>query len=95
MNDKKEVLALNAVIKDLRNNNETGADFLEMPYAKIKVWMNIPLKDKRTKPTLDIKKMKSFRLNQKAINKIKMAATKKGISDAAFLEELVEKFELN
>lgn len=94
LNEQKEVLALNNVIKDLRNNNETGADFLEVPYVKIKVWMNIPLNDKRTKPTLAKKKMQSFRLNQKAINKIKKAAVKKGISDAAFLEELVENYEL-
>ena len=94
LNDKKETLALNEVIKNLRNNNEAGADFFEVPYAKIKVWMNIPLNDKRTKPAQAKKKMKSFRLNPIAINKIKKAAIKKGISDAAFLEELVEQYEL-
>jgi predicted DNA binding CopG/RHH family protein len=93
LNDKKETFALNKVVKDLRNNNETGADFLEMPYAKIRVWMNIPLNDKRTKPTLEKKKMQSFRLNQEVINKIKTAATQKGISDADFIAELVENYE--
>lgn len=87
---KKEAVVLNKVVKDLRENKETGTDFLNIPYAKIKVWMNIPLSDKRTKPAVAKKKMQSFRLNRETINKIKKNAAKKGVSDAAFLEELIK-----
>ncbi|OFZ30437.1 MAG: hypothetical protein A2622_08515 [Bdellovibrionales bacterium RIFCSPHIGHO2_01_FULL_40_29] len=87
----KEELLLKQVLIDLREEKENGSDFLNMPYKKIKVWMNISLNDRRTK-TLDNKKlMKTFRLTPQTIRKIELLKKKSGLSDAAIIEGLVDR----
>lgn len=87
----KEILVLKSVIQDLRENKEIGTDFLNAPYEKIKVWMNISLNDRRTKISDDKKIMKTFRLNPETIFKINLLKNKNGISEAAVIESLIAK----
>jgi hypothetical protein len=83
--------ALQQVVFDLKENKQKGADFLKMPYEKIKIWMNLPLNDGRTKITDNKKIMRSFRLNPETIHKIELLKKKNGTSEAAIIEGLVEK----
>lgn len=76
--DAKDDIQLKKVIEDLRIRNEKGNDFLKIPYGKIKVWMNLSLKDKRTKTSADKKIMKSFRLKPETLLKIKEMKLKNG-----------------
>jgi hypothetical protein len=50
------------VVNQLRKREKTGADFFGMPYEKIKVWVDLPLSDKRMKTMIEKKVMKTFRL---------------------------------
>ena len=87
----REIANLKQVLVDLRENKDTGVNFLNMPYKKIKVWMNIPLSDRRTKVTDNKKVMKTFRLNPVTVIKMELLKKKNGISAAAIIERLVAK----
>jgi hypothetical protein len=86
----KDAKTLQQVVFDLKENKEKGADFLKMPYEKLKVWMNLPLNDGRTKITENKKIMRTFRLKPETIHKMELLKKKNGTSDAAIIESLVE-----
>jgi len=81
---------LQKVVLDLQDNKKTGTDFLKIPYAKLKVWMNLPLNDGRTKVTDQKKIMRTFRLNPETIYKMKLLKKKNGTSEADIIERLVK-----
>lgn len=87
----KDTQRLQKVVLDLKENKETGTDFLKTPYEKLKVWMNLPLNDGRTKITENKKIMRSFRLKPETIHKMELLKKKNGMSEAALIENLVEK----
>jgi hypothetical protein len=87
----KNTQTLQKVIIDLNENKEIGADFLKIPYLKIKVWMNLALNDKRTKMTQDKKIMRTFRLNPETVQKMELLKKKNGTTEAALIERLIEK----
>jgi hypothetical protein len=86
----KDAKTLQQVVFDLKENKEKGADFLKMPYEKLKVWMNLPLNDGRTKITENKKIMRTFRLKPETIHKMELLKKKNGTSVAAIIESLVE-----
>lgn len=89
----RETLELQMVVEDLKNKKVVGHDFLNMPYEKVRVWMEISLNDKRTKTASNKKKMVTFRLSQQTIAQIKELANKAGLSNADLIHSLVkEKF---
>jgi hypothetical protein len=81
--------ALQQVLRDLHDNREDAADFLNMPYKKIKVWMNLALNDKRTKLTDKKKLTKTFRLKPEAIYKLEQLKIKFNLSEAGLIEKLL------
>ena len=44
-----EILQLQKIVNQLNQNCDHGDDFFNIPYQKIKQWMNLPLNDQRTK----------------------------------------------
>lgn len=88
LNDKTPKELLNA-IDALKNNKENGPRFYGIEYKKYKVWLDLPLKDKRTKPVVEKKIMKSFRLTPAAIEKLKLRQKETGLSGAEIIESLL------
>ena len=89
MDTGMETLALQKTVQDLNLKKEIGHDFLNMPYNKVKVWMDIPLNDKRTKIFSEKKKLVTFRLSHEVISKIKVLASNARLSEADLIESLV------
>ncbi len=87
----KETRVLQKIILELKENKENGTNFFEMPYEKLKVWMNLPLADGRTKIAENKKLMRTFRLKPETIHKMELLKKKNGTSEAALIESLVEK----
>lgn len=85
-----EIVQLQQVAESLKENQETGYDFLNIPYIKIKQWMNIQLKDRRTKANNTKKILKTFRFSPKTIQKIEILKHKTGLNETALLENLID-----
>lgn len=74
------------VVHQLRDRKETGDGFNGIPYEKIRVWADFPLKDGRVKASNEKKITKTFRLSPQAISQIKELAKKFNCSDTEALE---------
>jgi len=88
--DPTRHIELARVVDQLRRRDEKGDDFENMPYAKVRVWAEFPLKDKRVKSITQKRVMKSFRLDPTAIQKLKKIAHEKGCSETEVIEELLK-----
>lgn len=91
LDETKESELLRKIIFHLNSEDEEGPEFFNVPYEKLKVWMQLPLKDKRTKPHQDRKVMRTFRLQPKTLQKLALLKKKLGLSETAVIELLVEK----
>jgi hypothetical protein len=76
-------------IQDLREQKDKGQDFLGMPYKKLKPWVNLKLKDGRTKKLNDKKIVKTFRFKPGIVEKIRILAAKSKITETALIEKAV------
>ncbi len=84
-----EVLEL--VLKAIRNNAADGPVFESVPFAKMKHWANIRLKDKRTKPVNEKKVPKYLMLHVKHLNKLaKLVASGKFKDQTSAIEAAIE-----
>lgn len=81
---------LNAV-EAMKNNKAKGPDFMGVPYLKYKVWLNLKLNDKRTKPLNQKKIMKSFRLSPSCITKLEDKIKETGMSGSQIIESLLNR----
>ena len=88
LNSQDETVLLN-VINQLKMKFENGDDFMNMPYNKIKIWMNINLLDGRTKKSNEKRVMKTFRLKQLTIEKIRKLKLMHGLSEAEIIDKLI------
>lgn len=88
----KEALNLEKVANELNAGLNAGDDFLNIPYEKTKVWMNLELNDRRTKIARDKKMTKTFRFKPELINKLEILAAKNKQSETAILEKMIEDF---
>lgn len=77
---------LAAVMDALKRGEENGPDFFGVPYAKAREWVNLPLRDGRTKPMKNRKVMKTFRLAPEAAAALKKLAARENCSEAEILE---------
>jgi hypothetical protein len=77
------------VVDQLRRRVDTGADFCGMPYEKVKVWVDLPLRDKRTKTMTEKKVVKTFRLDPAAVMKLRKIAKEKNCNETEILENLI------
>lgn len=79
------------VLEQLRNQKETGPEFYALPYAKIKVWANFPLRDGRMKLLGEKKITKTFRLKPEAVFRLKSIALETGCTETDVLEKRILK----
>jgi hypothetical protein len=80
------------VVDQLRKRDEKGEAFCDMPYEKIKVWAEVPLPDKRVKPVTEKKVVKTFRLDPKAVGRLKKITEAKGCTETEVLERLLLRY---
>lgn len=66
-------------------------DFDGIPYTKYKIWLDLPLRDRRTRTLSARKRMKTFRLRPEAIDRLAEIAANREMSEAEVLEELIGK----
>lgn len=77
-------------LEALRNDKNEGPDFMGISFAKYKVWLDLELKDKRTKPARKKKIMRSFRLSPHCIKKLEQEINKTGKSGSEVIESLLK-----
>jgi hypothetical protein len=87
--DRAKHKELAEVVEQLRKQEKNGTNFCGMPYEKIKQWADLPLRDKRMKPMTEKKIMKAFRLDPKALVRLKEKALEKNCSETEILESLL------
>jgi len=80
---------LTRVVEQLRKCEEKGENFYGIPYEKVKVWAELPLRDKRVKPATRKKVLKTFRLDPLALERLKKVAKEKKCSETEVLENLL------
>lgn len=77
------------VVNRLKKNEPDGEAFCGMPYAKIRIWANNPLKDRRVKTVNDKRIQKLFRLTPEKLVKLKQLAIEQNCSETEVLEKLL------
>jgi hypothetical protein len=77
------------VVDQLRKRDENGNAFYGMPYEKVRVWTDFPLRDKRVKPLTKRKVVKTFRLDPIAVESLRKIAEQKGCTETEVLETLL------
>lgn len=80
------------VVEQLARREEKGDAFFGMPYEKVRVWAELPLRDGRVKPVTQKKVVKTFRLDPIALEKLKIAAKKRKSSETKVLEDLLLRY---
>ena len=76
-------------VAQLRGREEHGDSFQGIPYAKLKVWAETRLPDRRVKPTAEKKVPKTFRLHPKTIERLERIAQDNAMTETAALEKLI------
>ncbi len=78
---------LATVLEELRKNKVDGPPFFEMPYRKLRTWLELPLADRRIKP-LDQKRItKTYRLRPVVIAEIKRLAKEWNCTETEAIEK--------
>jgi hypothetical protein len=68
---------------------EEGPEIFGIPYAKYRIWMDLPLKDLRTKLPTEKKRLKTFRLSADSISLLKLAANREKRTEVEILQRLI------
>lgn len=84
---------LNKAIEQLKVDGK--GSFYGVALDKIKPWLNLQLKDGRTKKLTDKKIMRTFRLKPETIKKINAIKKATGQTDTEIIEKLVGGWDLN
>lgn len=87
----KELKALTQAVNAINTQAKAGPDFMGIPFEKYKVWANLQIKDKRTKPINQKKIMRSFRLTPGSIQQLEKQMEASGKSGAEIIENLLAK----
>ncbi len=90
--DKNRHKDLACIIDQLHKRMEDGTEFFGIPYQKLKIWTELPMKDKRIKPFEDKKIMKTFRFRPEISQKLKDLAKQKKSTETMFLEKLIQSY---
>jgi hypothetical protein len=78
------------IVEQLRKREKTGKAFCEIPYDKIKIWADFPLRDKRVKSITEKKVVKNFRLLPSTAQKLRKLAEQQGCTETDIFERLIE-----
>ena len=85
--DPEEHPDLRDVIEAVQNGKE--ATFRGIAADKIAPWFYLDLRDKRYKIPLEHKRLKTFRLNPRLIDRLKLCSKRMGKSETQVIEELI------
>lgn len=80
---------LAAVLEALRKREPEGPDFFDVPFAKLRVWADFPLPDRRVKLISEKKIPRTFRLRPDVIAALKERARAAGCSETELLERKI------
>lgn len=84
-----EFLNLTLLISELKKSIQSDILFHDIPFNKLKIWMNLKLTDQRTKTIKNKKITKTFRLNTESIAKLKSESLKRHITETEIVENLL------
>jgi hypothetical protein len=87
--DPEQHPELARVIHQLKTFAVKGDDFLGMPFAKIKVWADFPLRDKRVKASREKKIVRTYRFSPAVLDLLKKKAQAENCTETEILEKLV------
>lgn len=87
--DKDKHPQLAAVVEHLRKGDPEGQAFFGIDYKKVKVWADLPLRDKRIKTVGKKKISRTYRFDPKVIKYLSEMALKENSTETAILEQLV------
>ncbi len=80
---------LHDIVECIIANKDNGPSFNDISYKDMKRWANHPLKDGRTKPLKDQKKMKSFKLSPAACERLNQLAKQLNQSETSVIEKIL------
>ena len=81
--------ALARIVAALRDRNVDAESFFDIPFQKVAMWADFPLKDGRVKTIARKKVMKTFRLTPITIETLRKIAEQFGCSETEALEQVV------
>lgn len=81
---------LRQILRCLENGAETGPNFGPISYREMKRWAGAALKDRRRRPPILKRKMRSFRFRPEILNALSSLAEKTNESETAVLERLIQ-----
>ena len=85
-------LELENLLRDLGNGRDTELRMWKgIPIGKIRKWANKMLGDRRVTPIKDRKRNKTFRISPAAIDRIRVLARDRQMSETDVLESLIYK----
>lgn len=80
---------LAGVLSALRKQAAEGPEFCGIPYAKLRVWADFPLPDRRVKISSEKKIPRTFRLRPDVITALKERAREAGCTETELLERKI------
>lgn len=80
---------LAGTVRTIRACEDTGQDFMGIPFGKLKVWAELPLPDKRIKAMGEKKITKTFRLAPEVVERIRELARESECTETEALERQV------
>lgn len=89
-NTEKIPKKLNLIIELIKKDEHLGPDFEAIKYSDMKRWANIKLKDKRTKPLENQKKLYSYKFDTHINEKLEDLAHKLNLTKTEVLEKLIQ-----
>lgn len=87
--DAERFPELAVVLDALKKCAPEGPDLFGVPYAKMRVWANFPLPDRRVKLVSEKKVPRTFRLRPDVIAALKERAREAGCSETELLEKKI------
>lgn len=77
------------ILAQLRKRESAGPAFFGIPYSKVRIWTDFPLRDKRVKSIEEKKVVRTFRMNPLALTRLRQIAKEKGTSETSVIEQLI------
>ena len=78
-----------AVIRLLRQGEETGNPIWGVPFDRLRVWVHLPLRDRRVKAVTEKKVTRTFRLRPRVVARLQELARELGCSETEALERTI------
>ncbi len=87
--DPKRHAELAPILKELKSGADQGPPFQGIPFEKLKIWVDLPLRDKRIKSLAQKRVLKTFRLDPQAVENLRVRARDRQCSETEVIEDLL------